>query len=69
MKASAAPSPSVSRPEGALRAVSVHLPDGCVERLDELVRAGLFPSRSEAMRAAVRELLRRAWRRMPLGKP
>jgi Arc/MetJ-type ribon-helix-helix transcriptional regulator len=61
--------PSVSRPEGALKAVSAHLPDECVERLDGLVRAGLFPSRSEALRAAVRELLKKAWRRMPLGKP
>ena len=52
-----------------MKAVSAHLPDECVERLDELVRAGLFPSRSEALRAAVRELLKKAWRRMPLGKP
>jgi Arc/MetJ-type ribon-helix-helix transcriptional regulator len=48
-----------------LKAVSVHLPDECVELLDELIRAGLFPSRSEALRAALRELLKKAWRRTP----
>jgi Arc/MetJ-type ribon-helix-helix transcriptional regulator len=55
---------SVSRAKGDVRAVSVHLPEECVEGLDELVGAGLFPSRSEALRAAVRELLKEAeaWR-------
>jgi Arc/MetJ-type ribon-helix-helix transcriptional regulator len=40
--------------------VSVHLPGAAAEALEGLVRAGLFPSRSEALRAAVRELLKEA---------
>ena len=39
--------------------ISVHLPMQMVEELNELVRKGVFPSRSEAIRAAVRDLLLR----------
>ena len=39
--------------------VSVKMADTLIEGLDELVKAGLYRSRSEAMRAAVRDLLRR----------
>jgi Arc/MetJ-type ribon-helix-helix transcriptional regulator len=37
--------------------ISVHLPRQMVEELDELVRSGSFPSRSEAIRVAIRDLL------------
>ena len=37
--------------------ISVHLPRQMVEELNELVRRGAFPSRSEAIRAAIRDLL------------
>jgi Arc/MetJ-type ribon-helix-helix transcriptional regulator len=37
--------------------ISVHLPQQMVEELDELVRSGSFPSRSEAIRVAIRDLL------------
>jgi Arc/MetJ-type ribon-helix-helix transcriptional regulator len=47
-----------------MRVVSVHLPDALAEALEALVRAGLFPSRGEAVRAAVRELLKEHYRRL-----
>ncbi len=37
--------------------ISFHVPQSYVEVLDELVKLGLYPSRSEAIRAALRELL------------
>jgi Arc/MetJ-type ribon-helix-helix transcriptional regulator len=37
--------------------ISVHLPGQMVEELNELVRRGAFPSRSEAIRVAIRDLL------------
>ncbi|MCY0889844.1 MAG: ribbon-helix-helix domain-containing protein [Pyrobaculum sp.] len=37
--------------------VSFHVPRSYVETLDDLVKMGLYPSRSEAIRAALRELL------------
>jgi Arc/MetJ-type ribon-helix-helix transcriptional regulator len=39
--------------------ISVHLPKQTLEELDELVRQGVFPSRSEAIRIAIRDLLYR----------
>jgi Arc/MetJ-type ribon-helix-helix transcriptional regulator len=39
--------------------VSVHIPKQLLEELDRLVAEGLFPSRSEAIRVAVWELVRR----------
>jgi len=39
--------------------ISVHIPKQMLEELDELVRRGIFPSRSEAIRIAVRDLLYR----------
>ena len=39
--------------------ISVHLPKQLLEELDRLVAEGLFPSRSEAIRVAVWELVRR----------
>ena len=37
--------------------ISLHVPQSMLEKLDELVRDGVFPSRSEAIRHALRELL------------
>jgi Arc/MetJ-type ribon-helix-helix transcriptional regulator len=39
--------------------LSVHLPKQLLEEIDNLVAQGLFPSRSEAIRTAVWELVRR----------
>ena len=37
--------------------ISFHLPKSYVDVIDELVRRGVYPSRSEAIRAALRELV------------
>ena len=37
--------------------ISVHIPKQMLEELDELVREGRFPNRSEAIRVAIRDLL------------
>ncbi|MFN3804535.1 MAG: ribbon-helix-helix domain-containing protein [Pyrobaculum sp.] len=37
--------------------ISVHVPRRMIEEIDELVRRGIFPSRSEAIRAALRDFL------------
>ncbi|MFB6490632.1 MAG: ribbon-helix-helix domain-containing protein [Thermoproteus sp. AZ2] len=37
--------------------ISVHVPKRMLEELDDLVRRGIYPNRSEAIRAAIRELL------------
>ena len=37
--------------------VSFHIPQKMLQQIEELVRQGLFPSRSEAIRSAIRELL------------
>jgi len=37
--------------------ISVHLPKQTLEDLDELVKKGIFPSRSEAIRIAIRDLM------------
>ena len=42
-----------------MRMITVKLPDIYIEGLEELVRTGRYASRSEAIRTAVRELLRR----------
>lgn len=42
-----------------VRLVTVKMPETYLEGLDELVKLGRYSSRSEAIRIAVRELLRR----------
>jgi len=37
--------------------ISVHLPKQMLGEIDELVSQGVFPSRSEAIRIAIRDLL------------
>jgi len=42
-----------------LRVVTVKLPESYIEGIDELAKMGRFASRSDAIRYAVRELLKR----------
>ncbi len=37
--------------------ISVHIQKQALEEIDELVKQGMFPSRSEAIRYAIRKLL------------
>ncbi|RLI86575.1 MAG: CopG family transcriptional regulator [Archaeoglobales archaeon] len=47
-----------------MKLVTVHLPPAYIEGLRELVKRGRYPNQSEAIRAAVRDLLREElWRR------
>jgi Arc/MetJ-type ribon-helix-helix transcriptional regulator len=49
--------------------VCVHVPKWVVDRLDELVKQGEFPSRSEAVREAIKEFLEgeeRGWEELEL---
>jgi len=47
----------VSEKKEKMILISFHVPQSYVEMLDELVKSGVFPNRSEAVRAALRELL------------
>jgi len=40
-----------------MKLITIHLPESYVEGLDELVKQRRYPSRSEAIRVAVRDLL------------
>lgn len=42
-----------------LKLVTVKLPERLIADMDQLVKAGIYHNRSDAIRAAVRELLRR----------
>jgi len=42
-----------------MKLVTVLLPEAYLEGLDELVRASMYPSRSAAIRSAVRDMLKR----------
>jgi antitoxin ParD1/3/4 len=42
-----------------LKLISFKAPDTYLEGLDELVRGGVYSSRSEAIRTAIRDLLKR----------
>ncbi|MEM1610557.1 MAG: ribbon-helix-helix domain-containing protein [Sulfolobales archaeon] len=42
-----------------MRIITVKIPESYLEGLEELVNTGRYTSRSEAIRAAIRELLRR----------
>jgi len=46
-----------SKSQDRMTLISVHVPKKMLEELDELVRRGIFPNRSEAIRAALRDLL------------
>ncbi len=43
--------------------VSVHIQRQALEGIDELVKQGIFPSRSEAIRYAIRKLLAKELKR------
>ncbi len=46
-----------------VRLVTVKLPEALIDGLDDLVQSGLYPSRSAAIRTAVRDMLKRElWR-------
>jgi len=48
----------------SVKLVTVLLPEAYLEGLDELVRANMYPSRSAAIRSAVRDLLKKElWER------
>ena len=42
-----------------MRLIAVHLPDRIVDDIQKLVENGLYPNRSEAIRIAIRDLLKR----------
>ena len=46
------------RAEERMPVISMHMPEELLEEVDGLVRQGLFPSRGEAIRFAVWELIR-----------
>ncbi len=41
-----------------MKLITVHLPNDQVTGLDELVRTGRYPNRSEAIRFAIRDMLK-----------
>lgn len=41
-----------------MKMITLYLPEKYLELLDEIIDAGHFPNRSEAIRSAVRDLLR-----------
>jgi len=43
----------------AMRLIAVHLPDRILDDIQQLVKNGLYPNRSEAIRIAIRDLLKR----------
>ncbi|MEM1903459.1 MAG: ribbon-helix-helix domain-containing protein [Pyrobaculum sp.] len=49
----------MERPREKTKLISFHAPRSYVENIDELVRLGHYQNRSEAIRAAIRELLDR----------
>ena len=42
-----------------MKLVTVLLPEAYIEGLEELVRSGMYPSRSAAIRVAVRDMLKK----------
>lgn len=52
-----------------MRLVTVHLPVELIEGLDFLVRSQRYPNRSEAIRSAIRDLLKEElWKRQKVSK-
>ena len=41
-----------------MKLITVKLPDALVQGIDELIKTGMYPSRSAVVRAAVRDLLK-----------
>lgn len=44
---------------GRMKIISVQLPQGLIKAMDQLVRQGVYPNRSEIIRTAIRELLKK----------
>ncbi len=44
---------------GRMRIISVQLPQGLINAMDQLVKMGVYPNRSEIIREAIRELLKK----------
>ena len=42
-----------------MRAVTVRIPEAYIEAMKKLVKAGLYPSVSEVIRVAIRDLVRK----------
>ncbi len=42
-----------------MRLIAVHLPEQILDGIDQLVNTGEYPSRSETIRIAIRDLLKR----------
>ncbi|MCS7368433.1 MAG: ribbon-helix-helix domain-containing protein [archaeon GBS-70-058] len=42
-----------------MKVISIRLPEEYVRIMDEIIRLGIYPSRSEFVRAAIREHLKR----------
>jgi len=42
-----------------MKIVSVQLPQGLINAMDQLVKKGVYPNRSEIIREAIRELLKK----------
>ncbi len=49
-----------SKSEEKMTLISVHIPKQILKELDGLVKQGVFPSRSEAIRFAIIDLIRRS---------
>jgi len=48
----------------SMKLISIKLPNAYIDGLNELVKMGIYPSRSEAMRVAVRDMLKKElWNR------
>lgn len=41
-----------------MKLITIHLPEKYIDKLEELVMRDLYPNRSEAIRMAVRDLLK-----------
>ncbi|GAG94814.1 MAG: type II toxin-antitoxin system ParD family antitoxin [Candidatus Lokiarchaeota archaeon] len=41
-----------------MKLITIHLPEKYIDKLEELVTRDLYPNRSEAIRMAVRDLLK-----------
>lgn len=47
-----------------MQLIAVHIPEKIVDDIQRLVEAGLYPNRSEAIRIAIRDLLKKElWER------
>lgn len=42
-----------------MKLITVKLPEAYLTGIDELVNAGIYPNRSEALRVAIRDMLKR----------